>query len=315
MAEEISTFPKRARRAALNWLITKRPRVLARVAQSGPRRFELIIGNRRRFIQMDHDAADPETYDFAAFLLAAYAMPRGIPIKFDQAVTQSAALAVARLSTILTTRAPHLASPLDIEFAQIVPDAQKGTGRLLCLSGGVDSAHLAATEPGITKALVIQGFDFNNKPGSGFALRRKSVEAIAAHFDLPLTQISSDFLLSARYFEVYNILFLAACLHLAGRGMADGVFSADHPRARQLMTLHYGMAAGIDAHLSTQGFRITMAGDDLCRAEKIKALHRIAPEVLQHIRFCNRPDAYGNNCGRCWKCMDTRFTMDQAGVP
>ena len=315
MARETSTLSKRTRRAALNWLIKNRPRVLARLERSGPQRFELIIGKRRRFFQMDQEATDPEIYDFAAFLLAAYAMPRGLPLRFDQPVSQSAALAVARLSTIFTTRAPHLASPLDLECTQIVPDRPTGEGRLLCLSGGIDSVHLAATEPDISKALVIQGFDFSNKPSSGFEFRRKAVDSIAAQFHLPLTQIATDFVLSMRYFEMFNVLFLAACLNLAGRGMAEGVFSSDHTRSRQLMTLHYGMSAGIDAHLSTRAFRVTMTGDGPCRAEKIKVLQNAAPEVLPHVRFCPAPAADGHNCGTCWKCMQTRFTADQVGVP
>ncbi|NKB26554.1 MAG: hypothetical protein GKR99_02900 [Rhodobacteraceae bacterium] len=90
---------------------------------------------------MDRPLPNFETFDFAVFTLAAQSIRRGVSFRFDLPISQSAANAAARIGSIWQQRTPQFASPMDIEFTNIVADrAPASEERILCISGGIDSA-------------------------------------------------------------------------------------------------------------------------------------------------------------------------------
>lgn len=301
------------RRHALNAVRRLRRLQVARLDTEG-NRIVLEVAGRQRYFELSQPFPAFETFDFAAFALAAISMRRAIPIRFDLPVSESAARAVAHLSTTMQQRAPTVLSPVDLELTTIVADRAPGDGGIMCLSGGVDSTHLALSLKGYTHGLTIQGFDFPVGGGTGFEGRRNRIGTIAQRAGLEVIDLKTNLAWSMRPFETLNVFYFASCLHLAGYGFGKGAFSGDLTAREMLTATCHGMVKGIDTHLSTAAFPISMRGWDESRGEKMAFIAQEAPELLGEVGFCFQTQDTGDNCGTCEKCMRTRFCLDYSGL-
>ena len=63
-------------------------RRIAVTARMNGNRFDMDMGDRTYFLEADRDLPKPEVYDLAAWMIAALAMRRGVPVRFDMPVSQ-----------------------------------------------------------------------------------------------------------------------------------------------------------------------------------------------------------------------------------
>ena len=315
MIADNGTKRERIHRACLNIIKPVRSRTKVDVDISG-RRLTLRIGNRSRYMELNRPLPNFENFDFAIFTCAALAMRRALPLRCDLPISQSAACAIARLSSLLQLRVPFAATPLDLELTNIQPDkAPMPDGGILCISGGVDSTYSAATTNGYTHGLSIRGFDFPIDNDDGYLGRQARMQKVADKFSLDLIELKTNLSLSYKsYFDSYSVMFLTTCLGFAGYGLGKGGFSGDLPSRGQIVSRRLSTVAGIDAFVSTRQFPIELTGDIATRGEKLKMIFRKAPELMPHLGFCFDEQSAGGNCGTCVKCMRTRLSMDYAGL-
>jgi hypothetical protein len=310
-----ATTSDKIHRKFLNFVRPLRKNIQADVHTKG-NRLTLQIGDKSRYFEMDRPLPAFDNFDFAVFALAAQSIRRGVCIRFDLPVSQSAANAAARIGSIWQARAPHFSSPLDLELTNIISDQPAAScNRILCISGGVDSTYSACIDTSFSHGLSIRGFDFPMSNRIGFEGRRHRMQIVADKFSLDLQELRTDLSLSFKsHYDAYNVLFMASCLGFAGYGMGGGAFSGDFSARGQLVATTFCSTEGIAPLLSTKQFPIDMVGSLPTRGEKIRAIYEIAPDLLPNLGFCLEEQASGGNCGRCDKCMRTRMCLDYSGL-
>ncbi len=291
---------------------------IAVVARMNDNRFEMKMGDRAYFLEADHDLPNPEVYDFAAWMIAALAIRRGVPVRFDLPVSESAVLAISRTAALWTFRFPQEAYPLDLELPNIVPDPpQQSGGGILCLSGGVDSTHAAIEAKaslGYSHGMMMHGMDFNLSNTKGFSGRHSRVKEIADHFGLDLIVVQTDLSRSLHSLGQYYSLLLLVCLKFAGVNLPRGGFSADQTTAEALVAVGNSNVPGVEGFMSAENFQVDHFGAPLDRIAKLKAIHCEEPELIQKLGFCIEEQVSGGNCGVCEKCMRSRWALEQAGL-
>ncbi|NKB26556.1 MAG: hypothetical protein GKR99_02910 [Rhodobacteraceae bacterium] len=283
-----------------------------------PHRFEFKMGDRVHFLEADRDLPEFETFDFAAIIIAALAIRRGVPVQFDLPVSEGMAITLARISVLWSVRFPSTSHPLDLELTNIVPDpTTPRTGGILCLSGGVDSTHAAieaSQDKGYTHGMVLHGLDFALDNPQGFGGRMAKISEIADHFGLDPIIVRTNIRKSLRAREAYYTLLLYSCLHFAGNSLARCGFAADQTIPESMLSTTASNVPGIDGFLGTPTLPFDHFGREPDRFEKIKVLYDRDPKLVSLLGFCFFDPVDGGNCGECEKCMRARFALDLNGM-
>lgn len=301
----------------VGWTQPWRKRDTAQWSVDG-RRAELSFGGKDYFIEIDRDPDENGAYDFLAWMVLCLAMRRGIRARLDAPISYGAARALTRVAALWAARMPAISHPLDLDLPNLVPDPPRPNGGgLLCLSSGADSTYagLRARRRGVSHALMIHGADFSINMQTAFDDRHALVENMAAEFGLDLITVRTDLFRSLRPSHGYFTLVLMACLTFAGRGRSVAEFSADQTAANMLMMFGNGNMYGIEDYMKTPALDVSLVGTTESRAEKLRAIHEHAPQLLPEMRFCHDNPSDGSNCGQCEKCMRTRLALEMEGFP
>jgi len=190
------------------------------------------------------------------------------------------------------------------------------------LSCGLDSTFTAvrhrrglvgdATLP-LRALVMVLGFDVPLHRADRFDVLRRRAEPLARALDLPLLPVvtSSMALGGQAWPQSAMPLFGAVLAHFSAR-YAIGVVSAGAPHG----TPRFGIShpSVLDALASNDFFRLVTDGGGYGRTEKIELL-RPFPEAFAAIKVCWQGDDPARNCGRCEKCVMTRFNFLAAGLP
>ena len=293
-------------------------RRIAVTARMNGNRFDMDMGDRTYFLEADRDLPKPEVYDFAAWMIAALAMRRGVPVRFDMPVSQGTAMAIGRTAALWTFRFPKVTYPLDLQLTNIVPNPiPSETGGILCLSGGIDSTQAAIEAKntlGYSHAMMMHGMDFNLKNTEGFSGRHGRVKDIANHFGLDLIVVRTNMSRSLHGLIGFYALQLLVCLRFAGCNLPRGGFAADQTTAEALLAVENSNIPGVEGFMSADAFCIDHIGGALNRAAKLKEIKCEEPELLPKLGFCLEDQLSGGNCGICEKCMRVRWSLEQADI-
>jgi len=249
--------------------------------------------------------------DFAPLFLAAISVSRGRPFVYEGPVSRSAEAQLRRYGLVLRSLPGLDLHPLRLTLPNVVDPPPGGeAGRMLALSGGVDSTYAAVTaRDRLTHLMYVDGDGFPESGRGDFAAARRRAAAIAEALGLELIIVETD---AREHFGAWWMLhttMLAGCLHFAGRGLGGGAIAADVTPQQELLSIPWGNLGGIVACLGTDGFGIDYLGGEASRTQKVVALAQVRPELFAQITVCMRQGAQGGNCGTCEKCLRTRFCM------
>jgi hypothetical protein len=190
-------------------------------------------------------------------------------------------------------------------------------------SGGADSCHTAwvlsqAKEPlpcQLGGLMLVHGLDIPLTEQAGFQQAYHACKRQADSIGLPLYTVTTNI---RRYLDPlinWDLAFgavVAGCFRLFSGQFGYGVLPSglDYSMAHHVP---HGSNPITDGLLSSHGFRITLFGSQFTRAEKLR---QIVPwqAGLANLRVCYQPTAYGHNCGKCRKCLQTRLLLDAWGV-
>jgi 7-cyano-7-deazaguanine synthase in queuosine biosynthesis len=270
-------------------------------------------------IQFDVEGAEaalrPEV-EFCTHLLPA--MAQHLPLQLSAPLDSTLNGNTERIMNLLDEWFPTL-SPVSIEPGPCVaPPATPPTAptrTALFFTGGVDSFHTLLRDRELIDALVIViGFDLQPEQTTLCQQTIAMARDVAAHFGKELvvvtTNLRTHFDTCLGWGKTHGAA-LAAVSHLLapsfGRTMISSSFRMDqtHP---------WGTHPDLDPLWSSSRMSILHRHAHTGRVDKIREL-AADPFVLRHLRVCwkNTDDAY--NCGRCPKCIRTRFSLDLAGAP
>jgi hypothetical protein len=250
-------------------------------------------------------------FNFALLALVLVSMSSGRAFHLSEPVTPSAVSQVRRYAHVLQVMKPNaFYSPVVICPNMIEDLPSAGIESIICLSGGVDSTYASMIRQDDFKyAMFVRGADYPlsaTKILDGLAdrVRRTSQE-------LELTPIIVDSNLKDHLsdYGLQHTGFLAACLYFIRSKFAGAAWAADDPYWGELVVYPWGNNAGLSQCLSISGLPISHIGGSVSRSEKVVEISRRHPSLFTNISVCYKDRETADNCGRCEKCMRTRFNL------
>lgn len=279
----------------------------------------LRVGDRVIFIRtLTGPQPVHHTADFAIFALAILSMSTNTHITLKSPVTKAAVKTIKDLTYgVKIWMMPGIA-PLRLEFADVVdsPLPPNRQGRIMCLSGGVDStlAALNARATGYTHALLIAGADYPTAKSPGYQELQTRVQATSDLLDLRLLQVETDIRRQPFAWEMLHSLNLAFCLHYMSPQFSGAGFALDNTPVQDIARHPWGNSAPLASLFGFPDFPIDGLGGSMDRAQKVQAIANTAPALLPHLSVCWTNNRTGGNCGVCTKCTQTRMSLLCAGV-
>jgi len=195
-----------------------------------------------------------------------------------------------------------------------------GRPAISCYSGGVDSTfsvfHHSSAGQGTSQqplgaALMVLGLDIPAQDRGGFVPLANAAERLLGAIDMPLLTLRTNIRTTCSAWEVFHAPFIASCLTLFNGGHSTGFIPS---------TFHYrsavieGSNPITDHLLGSRSFPIVNHGAAFTRFQKIEALVTRWPDAIDGIRVCWRQPVRSENCGRCWKCLQTAMCFHACGV-
>lgn len=113
----------------------------------------------------------------------------------------------------------------------------------------------------------------------------------------------------AFYINVYHGAFLAGLAHCLGARLRKVKISATFDAAN---LKPWGSHPLLDPFYSSAHMAIEHNGLEMSRFAKTAVVAEW-PEGLRHVNVCVSPDAVGENCGRCEKCLRTMLALTALG--
>ncbi|MEM8791875.1 MAG: hypothetical protein AAGE80_09655 [Pseudomonadota bacterium] len=269
---------------------------------------------------LNWDWVEPYTHDFAAFGLAALSLTNGWHITLDTPVSLSLRRQIDGLSKVYRLWSLPRLSALRLDMPDVVdPPAHEGRlGRIVCLSGGIDSvfaAITAKTRQDLAAGLIISGADYPCSRSPGFAERRRRVSAIADILGVPLYVVETDIRKAGYDWEMVHAFNLACCLHFCSGSYASGGYAYDWALHQEVFRNVVSNQSGLNRFFSTDGFALHGYGRRHNRIEKLAAIAAHDPALTRHISVCWENNEGGGNCGHCKKCVETRLAFHALGIP
>ena len=278
---------------------------------AGPASFKMRV--------VDGDWVEPEVYDFAIFGLAALSLSNGWKITAEMPVSTSMIKKVDEITNVYKLWSIDKLSKLriDLPIAGTEGLSSRGLGRLVCLSGGVDStfAAICAHEAGdLDGCLLIAGADYPDASHKGFIELRKRVSAIASAFGSKLTTVETTIRQSRFEWEMMHGFNLASCLHYLSGTYKSGGIGLDNTLAQDVVRNPWGNNAALPYLFSTDRFSIKGFGEFANRVSKIKKIHEFDSSLFDTMSICWANITIGGNCGHCRKCIGMRLALFALGI-
>lgn len=245
------------------------------------------------------------------------AMAQHLPLQLSAPLPSPLAENTERIMSMLSDWFPSL-TPVAIEAPSGVPPTSPrpaATRTALFFTGGVDSFHALLRDRDTIDALVLViGFDLRPDQTALCAQTIGMLRSVADHFGKQAVVVTTNlrplFDTCLGWGKTHGAA-LAAVSHLLAPSFGHA-FIASSFRHDQIYP--WGTHPDLDPLWSTDTMQIHHRHADTGRVDKIRDI-AADPFALRHLRVCwqNTDDTY--NCGRCAKCLRTRFALDLAGAP
>lgn len=261
------------------------------------------------------EAALSPAVEFCCFLYPA--MAQRLPLQLSAPLDTPLAANTERIMATLASWFPTL-SPVSIEPAAAtaaVALRPASTRTALFFTGGVDSFHALVRDRDAIDALVLViGFDLMPEQTDLCRQTIGMLHEVADHFGKQAVVVTSNlrplFDTCLGWGKTHGAA-LAAVSHLLAPSFGRA-FIASSFRTDQVFP--WGTHPELDPLWSTRTMQVHHRHAETGRVDKIREL-AADPFVLRHLRVCWQNTGNAYNCGRCAKCLRTRFALDLAGAP
>jgi hypothetical protein len=280
------------------------------------------IGRKSIFYEFSGPAAPRHapTGEFAVLAALPMAMRLGRPIRLAGAAERAFLANMEEMQQAWTRWRPDLFKPVPIEVSEeTAPRLSTGRRAVTTFSGGLDSvfalhAHkrglLGRRTLDIEGAVLIQGFDLPLDEERRFETARRSAKAILDHYDVPLTIVRTDWARIASPWGQTHMMGMGSILHQFAGAFDGGMIAADTTYDGEVPG--WGSNSITNAMLGAASFPLVFTGSGWSRSDKAAILAGERP-VLEHLRCCAK-NPEGGNCGKCEKCIRTKFNFLVNGI-
>jgi len=257
----------------------------------------------------------PPTDDFAAFALAAVAQSDGVTFRLEGTTSQSAVDSLRRLEDVFRDWGLLAADRHWIEVVRVVATPSPLPGKLMCLSGGMDSTYAAQSDERRegAAALLVAGADYRKLYGRGFREVEQRVGRIAHELGLALEVVETDIRKFRLKWRLVHPMVLAACAHLLSRQYGNLAIAADFSLEQERTLGPWGNHSRVVPNLSGDAMTVRQRGEQIARVGKYRQIVAAAPALIPVITVCFKDKTQGGNCGRCYKCLIHRTAIGIAG--
>lgn len=261
----------------------------------------------------------PKTHDGFLFATIFEAMMIGEPMHIHGNISAKALKNAALYCEAWANMLPAEYRPIEITADKVLDDrsalAARDDRAVSAFSGGLDGIFTALRHKqkdlksgshDLDAVVMVHGLDVPHTDIEGFKRLQKRVRPILELLGLPNIAVWTDFRPLNR--QVWGMSFsaqLAACLHLLSGMYRYGLVASSEPYSD--MVLPWGSNPATDYLLSGGALEIIHDGAGYTRTEKVK---RVAENSVATAcaKFCWEGTA-DLNCGRCEKCIRTRFNF------
>jgi hypothetical protein len=273
-------------------------------------------GYRIQFISSEPLDETSRRFDFAVWAFLPIAMATGCDLEILGEGSAITARNAERLSDIWSSWRPKSYHPINVGFTETVEPEIPGSQlrELLFFSGGVDATHTLVTrawQNGPPDLLTVQGLEYAFEDDQRFAeVMGKS---------LPLTQelAGKRIVIKTDAYAVYKqvdgiirrftfVFVLAASGFLFRTRYQNIVISADYTLYQQFEAFPYASSIVSNLLYDSGDFKMASHGDDVTRAEKLIPISHVS-NSLGSITFCYDKSTQPQNCGKCIKCVRTKY--------
>jgi len=205
--------------------------------------------------------------------------------------------------------------PIDAATCSDQYDA--GQPAISCYSGGVDSSftllqHSTGDEGRarpLGAAMLALGLDIPAQDREGFAPLVAMAQQRLQEKSLPLIIVRTNIRTTCSHYQYFHAPHIASCLTLFGGAFASGLIPSSFTYRD---TVIEGSNPVTDPLLGSRSFAIHHHGAAYNRLEKVQRLLQW-PEAANRIRVCWRLPRRQENCGTCWKCLQTAMLFRACG--
>jgi hypothetical protein len=189
-------------------------------------------------------------------------------------------------------------------------------------SGGIDScytlvkSHLgfrSVADP-ISHLIFVKGFDARLSEAEGLAESERHLGELAAEYNRTLIVVETNLrdVAQAPWGEMHHGGALAAVAHCLGRGLHTVLIPGSG--GYDEVAIPWGSHPLLDELWSTESVQLLHDGAEASRIDKLAALVRHAPTLVDRLRVCYE-GSYGGprNCGRCTKCVRVMVMLRALG--
>lgn len=252
------------------------------------------------------------------------AMRAGGTLRVEGEVSPSLLANLEEFQAVMTCWHPGRFRQVEIVPEREVEQPPGAEGALFAFSGGLDSCFTAyrhaTSQAGrqtqtLRAGVMVHGFDIPIEKEQGFRAAADKAEAMLATLDLPLIRMSTNVQRVEHAWDDIAGPAVASPLHLLQPNGSLGLIAGSEPY-QFIQTWRWGSHPVSDPLLSSDAFPIVHDGGGFTRPKKIELLTEW-PAAMRHLRVCWAGRNYGENCGRCEKCIRTilMFRVSGAGLP
>jgi hypothetical protein len=260
---------------------------------------------------------------FLAALLVP-AMVAGLALEINAPVSERLLRRTVQIQDLLLSWYPRLrripvTAPTRSDRPPLM-DVGRGVGAFF--SGGIDSCftllknHLGWPTPTapLTHLVFVKGFDARLSDAKPLADSEAHLRAISADYERTLVVVETNLrdVLDAPWGEMHHGAALAAVAHCVGPGLHSVLIPASG--AYDEIAIPWGSHPLLDERWSTEWMEVVHDGAEASRVDKLAALVRYAPALVDRLRVCYEGSRGGpRNCGHCAKCVRTMVMLRALG--
>ena len=269
---------------------------------------------------VDSNWTPPPVYDYAIFGLAALSLSNGWQITADMPVSKSMAKKIEEIANAFRLWSIDKLAPLRIDLPSVGVENNNNRkfGRIMCLSGGVDSTFAAISarkKDTLDGCLLIAGADYPDANHRGFIELRERVSAIASALGSTITIVETNIRQSKFQWGQMHGFNLSSCLHFLSGLYESGGIGLDNTLVQDVVRNPWGNNAALPYLFSTEGFSIKGFGDLDNRVAKIQKIYEFNPSIINLLSVCWENTSTGQNCGHCRKCTEMRLALFALDIP
>jgi hypothetical protein len=264
------------------------------------------------------DSADP--WVLTAILNA---MRSGTDLVVHGAVSHSLLVNLERFQQVWSQWRPNQYHPVDITVEGEWPDQSRPGEAVMGFTGGVDSCFTAyrlrrglhgGMAPNVTAGLMVLGFDVPLSDRAQFGPVLGKCERLLRDIGMEsLSMVTNIRRQPVKWVDLHGTALAAGLTLLAGRFTAGVIASTLAPRYQHDA---WGSHPVTDPLMGSEGFPIVNDGTEYGREDKVRPLAEWR-QAMVDLRVCWEGSQRDRNCGRCFKCIQTKlcFMVNDLPVP